>query len=68
MSMYTTDNVSIGDVVHFRILIAYRPHRSKSIVYGYERTGRGVLVSCNGVRKSFFLRWEEITRVSPAIK
>ncbi len=63
--MYTQENVRIGDVVHFQIQIAYRPHRSKSIVYGYDKSGRGVNISCNGIRKSFLLRWEEITRVTP---
>lgn len=58
--MIRTD-VNVGDVVHFKILIAYRPHRSKSKVYGIDELG--VLISCNGIRKTFLLRWDEIQRV-----
>lgn len=57
-------NVNVGDVVHFRILIAYRPHRSKSKVYGIEELG--VRISCNGIRKTFLLRWDEIQRIEKA--
>jgi len=28
--MFSEENVCIGDIVHFRVLLAYRPHRSKS--------------------------------------
>lgn len=59
--MYTQENVKIGDTVHFRILLAYRPHRSKSKVYGFTKIGP--LISCNGIRKTFQLRWGEISRV-----
>lgn len=62
--MFSEENVKLGDVVHFRVLLAYRPHRSKSKVYGFTKFGP--LITCNGCYRNFQLRWSEITRVSAA--
>lgn len=50
----------IGDTIEFQVLIAYRKHRSRSKVYGF--TESGPLVSCNGIRKTFQLRWTEVIK------
>ena len=54
-------SVQIGDKVEFQCLIGGRKHISKSIVYGvYEN---GVLISCNGIKKTFRLKFGEIRKV-----
>lgn len=62
--MFSEQNVKLGDVVHFKVAIAMRTHRSKSKVYGF--TKYGPLITCNMHRKNFQLRWSEITRVQGA--
>ncbi len=61
---FSRDNIEIGDKVEFKINIAYRPHRSRSLVYGFTKLGP--LITCNGIRHTFQLRWDEIIKVTKA--
>lgn len=57
---YFGNTFTIGDTIEFQVLIAYRRHRSKSKVYGI--TDDHILISCNGLRKTFKLRHNEVIR------
>lgn len=59
--MFSEENVKLGDIVHFKVIIAYRTHRSKSKVYGFTKFGP--IITCNMHYRNFQLRWDEITRV-----
>lgn len=51
----------VGDTIEFQCLLAWRKHRSRSKVYGF--TEHGALVSCNGIRHKFQLKWSEVIKV-----
>jgi hypothetical protein len=51
---------NVGDTIEFQCLIACRKHRSRSKVYGF--TDNGPLVSANGFRKTFQLKWGEVIK------
>ena len=55
--------VKVGDRVKFKVLIGWRAHISTSRVY--DITPDYLLISCNGIRKGFRLRFSEvITKIS----
>jgi hypothetical protein len=54
------DRIQVGDKIEFQCRIGRRWHTSRSIVYGFY--DNGVLISCNGFRKTFRLRWGEIRK------
>jgi hypothetical protein len=63
MKDYFGTPYAIGDIIEFQVLIGMRKHRSRSRVYGtYDG---GILISCNGIRKRFRLKFGEVIRVIP---
>lgn len=59
--------VNIGDTVEFQVSIAFRRHRSRSKVYGISKCGNYLLISCNGIRKTFRLKEGECIRVVKSV-
>ena len=58
---YFGNTYKVGDTIEFQVLIGFRKHRSRSKVYGI--TDEYVLISCNGIRKTFKLKFGEVIKV-----
>lgn len=65
MKDYFGNPYSVGDTIEFQVLLGMRKHRSRSKVYGTY--SEGILISCNGIRKRFRLKFGEVIKVITAI-